>query len=335
MQSSRSTHGIAMMHRIWLSGALLALSMTACAAAAQPARHYDVGDVPLWKISADLAAGKATSVAITRAYIARIERFDASLNAVIRIAPDALEQAAASDRRRAAGKALGALDGVPVLFKDNIDAVGMPTTAGSYALLDNVPATDSEVVRRLRAAGVVILGKTNTSQFAGFRTRLSFNGSTVGGGPRNPYDRTRSACGSSNGSAVATAVSFAAAAIGTETSGSIVCPASFTGLVGIKPTIALVSRRGIVPISLTQDTAGPMTRTVKDAALLLDVMAGTDAADPWTQGADAHRTDYVKALRADALAGTRLGVVRSLAGYDERTRPLFDAALRVLSERGA
>src|SRR5690606_27980535 len=150
-------------------------------------------------------------------------------------------------------------------------------------------------------------GKANTSQFAGFRTRLAFNGSTVGGGPRNPYDLSRSACGSSNGPGAAGAASFAAATIGTETPGSVVCPASMTGLVGIKPSIALVSRRGIVPISLTQDSAGPMTHTVMDTAMLLTVLAGSDPGDPWSAEADAHKTDYVKALNVDALQGKRLG----------------------------
>ncbi len=320
----------------------LSLSLGACSEDGPPPAPYAVEEVPLSQISADLAAGNTTSVEVTKAYIARIETFDHALNSVILVAPDALDQAAASDARRAAGQALGPLDGVPVLFKDNIDAVGMPTTAGSYALEANVPAQDSEVVRRLRAAGTVIFGKTNLSQFAGFRTRLAFNGSTVGGGPHNPYDLTRSACGSSNGSGVAGAASFAAATIGTETSGSVTCPSSFTGLVGVKPSIALVSRRGIVPISLTQDTAGPMTRTVADTAMLLTVMAGSDPGDPWSVDADAHKTDYMAGLNDEALRGARLGVVRlenahDMANFDvdEKTQGPFDAALEVLVEEGA
>jgi amidase len=320
----------------------LSLSLGACSEDGPPPAPYAVEEVALSQISADLAAGHTTSVEVTKAYIARIETFDHALNSVILVAPDALDQAAASDARRAAGQALGPLDGVPVLFKDNIDAVGMPTTAGSYALEANVPAQDSEVVRRLRAAGTVIFGKTNLSQFAGFRTRLAFNGSTVGGGPHNPYDLTRDACGSSNGSGVAGAASFAAATIGTETSGSVTCPSSFTGLVGVKPSIALVSRRGIVPISLTQDTAGPMTRTVADTAMLLTVMAGSDPGDPWSADADVHKTDYMAGLNDEALRGARLGVVRLatvhyMANFDvdEKTQGPFDAALEVLVEEGA
>jgi amidase len=296
---------------------------------------YTVEEVPLHQISEDLASGRTTSVEITRAYVARIEAMDGSLNAVITIAPDALDQAMASDARRGAGQELSPLDGVPMLFKDNVDAVGMPTTAGSYALAENYPAVDSEVVRRLRAAGVVILGKANLSQFAGFRNSASLNGSTVGGGTHNPYDLTRSAAGSSNGSGIATAMSFAAASIGTETAGSIIGPSSVNGVVGMKPTIALVSRRGIVPISLNQDSSGPMTRTVRDAAMILDVIAGTDPGDPWSADADANKSDFVAALSTEALQGTRLGVLRPSGENAESTRALFDAALAVLRAEGA
>jgi amidase len=312
----------------------LCVSLAACSRE-EPAKPYAVEEVTMAQVAADLAAGKTTSVAITQAYMDRIKAYDSNLKAVILVAPDALQQAAAADQRRKDGKSLGALDGVPLLLKDNIDVVGMPTTAGSYALSENLPAQDSEVARRLRAAGVVFLGKTNTSQFAGFRTRLAFNGSTVGGGPRNPYDTSKSACGSSNGSGVAGAATFAAAAIGTETSGSVVCPSSMTGLVGMKPSIAMVSRRGIVPISLTQDTAGPMTHTVQDLAMLMNVMAGSDAGDPWSKEADAHKADFVAALDANALKGKRLGIVRGLSGYDEKTQVPFDEAVATLTSQGA
>lgn len=310
------------------------LALSACGKE-EPAKPYVVEEASLAQISADLASGATTSVALTQAYIDRIHHYDTPLKAVIRVADDALAQAAAADARRKQGKALGPLDGVPLLLKDNIDVAGMPTTAGSYALEANLPAQDSEVARRLRAAGVVFLGKTNTSQWAGFRTRLAFNGSTVGGGPHNPYDLAKSACGSSNGSGVAGAASFAAAAIGTETSGSVVCPSSMTGLVGMKPSIALVSRRGIVPISLTQDTAGPMTHTVQDLAMLLTVMAGSDPADPWSKEADAHKTDFVAALDPGALKGKRLGIIRGLSGYNEKTQVPFDEAVAVLTAQGA
>ena len=230
---------------------------------------YEVEEVTLSQVADDLASGKVTSVAVTKAYLSRIEIFDGPLNSIIAIAPDALEQAIASDKRREDGLSLGPLDGVPILLKDNIDVAGMPTTAGSYALEANLPARDSEVAKRLRAAGVIILGKTNLDQFAGFRTTASFNSSTVGGGAHNPYNLANSTCGSSSGSGVAGAVSFAAGTVGSETDGSVVCPSSANGLVGIKPTIALVSRRGVVPISHTQDSTGPMTRTGKDAAMLM------------------------------------------------------------------
>ena len=327
-----------MSYRRWARLALVAvltLSLSACREANAPAERYSVVEVPLSRISADLEAGRSTSVEITEAYIARIEAMDGPLNGVIAVAPDALEQAAASDRRRADGEALGPLDGVPILLKDNHDAVGMPTTAGSWALEQNFPAEDAEVTRRLRAAGAVILGKTNTSQFAGFRNSASLNGSTLGGGTHNPYDITRSAAGSSNGSGIAAAMSFAAATIGTETAGSVVGPSSVNGVVGMKPTIALISRRGVVPISLNQDSSGPMARTVLDVAMMLDVLAGTDPRDPWSAEADANRTDYAAALSTDALQGTRLGVLRPSGGNAETVGPLFDRALAVFTAQGA
>jgi amidase len=310
-----------------------ALALASCSRDEQ--RPYNVEEVPLAQISADLTAGKATSAAVTQAYIERIKAHDGPLHAVILIAPDALDQAAASDKRRADGKPLGPLDGVPILIKDNIDAVGMPTTAGSYALIDNLPREDAEVAKRLRAAGAVILGKVNLSQFAGWRSTASFNGSTVGGSPKNPYDLTRTPAGSSSGSGIAAAKSFAAATVGSETSGSIIGPANVSGLVGMKPTIALVSRRGIVPISHTHDTAGPMTRDVRDTAMLLNVLAGADPGDPDSKDADAHKTDYAAALDAGALKGVRLGVIRGLRGSTEKTEPVFNEAVDVLKAQGA
>lgn len=316
-------------------GLAAALSLAACSEPAPPREPYNVFEVPLYQISADLAAGKTTSAEITQGYMDRIKNLDGPLNGVIMVAPDALKQAAASDERRAAGKAIGPLDGVPILFKDNLDAVGMPTTAGSYALTENYPAADSEVVKRLRAAGAVILGKANTSQFAGYRTITGINGSPVGGSSNNPYDPARTAGGSSNGSGISAAMSFAAGTVGSETAGSIVSPSSLNGVVGMKPTIALVSRRGIVPISLTQDSAGPMVRTVRDAAMLLNVMAGSDPADPWSKDADANKKDYVAALSDTALQGKRLGVLRIGSNYNDAVAPLFNQALGVLTAQGA
>jgi len=323
------------MKRLHVAGLALIVAVGLRACTAAPAPRYDVAEVPLSQLADDLAAGRTTAAAVTQAYLDRITRYDGPLNGVIAIAPDALAQAAAADARRRAGQARGPLDGVPILLKDNIDAVGMPTTAGSFALEHNLPAEDAEVTRRLRAAGVVILGKANTSQYAGFRTSTGLNGSTVGGPTHNPYDLTKSAAGSSNGSGIAAAASFAAGAIGTETSGSITGPANANGVVGIKSTIALISRRGIVPISLTQDMAGPMTRTVRDAAMLLTVLAGSDVGDPWSRDADQHRTDYTAALAADALKGRRLAVLRGLRGHNEQTTAVFNEALQVLAAQGA
>ena len=281
---------------------------------------YVVEEAPLAQVSQDLSTGKVSAVALTRAYIDRIKTYDGPLHSVIRIAPDALEQAAASDKRRKAGHALGPLDGVPIMLKDNIDATGMPTTAGSYALIDNIPVKDAELVRRLRAAGAVILGKANMSQWAGLRTTKGFGGSTVGGTAHNPYNLTRTPAGSSSGPGIIAAASFAAGAVGSDTTGSIWGPANVNGVVGLRPTTGLISRRGIVPISSTLDTAGPMTRTVKDAAMMLTVMAGTDPADPATKDADIHKTNYAASLGTGALKGKRIGVhpgIRRLFRHDE------------------
>jgi amidase len=324
-----------MMRPLTAIALVLSVSLAACNEKQDAAKPYEVEEVSLAQISADLSAGKTTSAAVTQAYIGRINMYDERLNSVIMIAPDALQQAAASDQRRKDGKALGPLDGIPVLLKDNIDAVGMPTTAGSFAMTENMPAQDSEVTKRLRAAGAVILGKANTSQWAGLRTTGAFAGSTVGGTTRNPYDLTRTAAGSSNGSGIAAAASFAAATIGTDTTGSIMGPSSIMGLVGMRPSVALISRRGIVPVSLSQDTAGPMTRSVMDYAMMLNVVAGSDPGDPWSADADANKTDYVKALSTDSLKGKKLGVFRNTAGHTEATKPIFDAALEVLKAQGA
>jgi len=312
---------------------LVLTALVACSRADTSA--YVVEEIPLNKITADLAAGKVTSVALTKAYLVRIKTYDGPLHAIITIAPDALAQAEAADLRRAEKNVMGPLDGVPVLLKDNIDVVGMATTAGSYALIDNKPLRDSEVTRRLKAAGAVILGKTNMQQWAGFRTTARFNGSTVGGSPRNPYDLSRSPAGSSSGSAIATATSFAAATVGSDTTGSVISPASYSGVVGFRPTVALISRRGIVPISETQDTAGPIARSVTDAAMLLNVLSGSDAEDAASKDADVHKTDYVEALDVNALKGVRLGVLRGLRDDGPEYRPIFDAALAVLVSQGA
>lgn len=226
--------------------------------------------------------------------------------------------------------------GMPILIKDNIETADMPTTAGSMALIDNAPGRDAPLVARLRAAGFVILGKTNLSEWANIRSGASTSGwSAVGGLTRNPYAMDRSACGSSSGSGAAVAAGLAPVAIGTETDGSITCPAAINGIVGFKPTVGLVSRTHIVPISHSQDTAGPMTRTVEDAAIVLTVIAGTDPLDPATAEADAHKVDYRAALDADSLRGQRIGVARFLTGYHAATDAVFEQNLQALRDAGA
>jgi len=291
----------------------------------------------LFELEADLLAGRTTSVELVRLYQQRIARLNPRLHAVISLNPDALAIASQADAARAAGRSQGPLAGVPILVKDNIEtADNMATTAGSLALKDNITGRDSAVAGRLRAAGAIILGKTNLSEWANIRSSHSISGwSAVGGQARNPYALDRSPCGSSAGSGAAAAASLTGAAIGTETDGSVTCPAAVNGLVGLKPTVGLVSRANIVPISASQDTAGPMTRDVRDAALLLGVIAGSDLADPATASADAHRSDYLAGLRPDALTGVRIGVMRFAAGFHPETDRVFDQALATLTAAGA
>lgn len=261
-----------------------------------------------------------------------------SLRSIIALNTQAVTQAEASDARFKAGKALGPLDGLPILLKDNIETRDerLATTAGSLALKDNFNGRDAPIVARLRAAGVVILGKTNLSEWANIRSDNSISGwSAVGGQTRNPYALDRNTCGSSSGSGAAVAAGLAWAAIGTETDGSITCPAAINGIVGLKPTVGLLSRTYIVPISHSQDTPGPMTRTVRDAALLLNAMAGSDPADAATQEADARKVDYTAGLKPDALKGVRVGVMRYAAGFHPGTDAEFEKALAVLKAQGA
>jgi len=276
--------------------------------------------------------GAASAQTRTLAALARIERLNPALNAVIAVDPTALDQAAALDLQR---KARGPLFGMTILLKDNIEAKGpLPTTAGSLALKDNVTNRDAPLVASLRAAGAVIVGKANLSEWANFRSSNSISGwSAIGGQTRNPHALDRNPCGSSSGSGAAVAAGMVPAAIGTETDGSITCPAAVNGIVGFKPTVGLVSRTHIAPISHSQDTAGPMTRNVRDAALVLTTMAGTDPADPATAEADARRTDYVAALSADALRGRRIGVMRFADGFG--TDAPFEEALATLRRAGA
>ena len=285
--------------------------------------------------------GTMTAEQLARTYIARIAELDQSgpgVNAVLAINPDALEIARQRDEQRAKapGKATPLL-GIPVLLKDNIDTGDrMQTTAGSLALVGQPAPHDATVALKLRAAGMVILGKANLSEWANARSGHSTSGwSAVGGLTRNPYVLSRNACGSSSGPAAAVAAGFVTVAIGTETDGSINCPSSVNGIVGIKPTVGLVSRAGIVPISHTQDTAGPMARTVADAARVLTAIAGSDPADPATREADLHATDYTRFLDPDGLRGKRIGVLSKLDGYNPNSRRILKRTVAALRAAGA
>ena len=275
--------------------------------------------------------------ATTKAYVEAIAARNDQLHAVIAVNPNALADARALDAERAASKVRSPLHGAPILLKDNIESADpMATTAGSLALKDNISGRDAPMAARLRAAGAVILGKANLSEWANIRSNNSISGwSAIGGTARNPYVLDRSACGSSSGSGVAVAAGLAWAAIGTETDGSITCPAALNGLVGLKPTVGLVSRTHIVPISHSQDTAGPMTRTVTDAAQILTAIAGSDPADSATKAADSHKTDYAKGLNKDALKGVTLAVARFYTGYSPGTDAVFEQALKDLAAQGA
>jgi amidase len=291
-------------------------------------------------IAARLKGGEVTSARLVTDFkraIGKSDRAGPALHAIIALNPNALGAARGLDAERRSGRIRGPLHGIPILIKDNIESDdGTATTAGSLALAGNVPHRNAPIVERLSGAGAVILGKTNLSEWANFRSSHSISGwSAVGGQARNAYEPARSPCGSSSGSAVAVAAGFAAAAIGTETDGSITCPAAVNGLVGLKPTVGLVSRTHIVPISHSQDTAGPITRTVTDAAILLTAIAGSDAADPATLAADSHKLDYVAQLDAGALKDARIGVMRFSAGFDPKTDVVFEAALAALRRSGA
>lgn len=318
------------------------------AAAAMPAAAFAKTDLveerSLADVAAMMAAGQATSVGLTKAYLARIAAMDRpngrkgnpALRSVIAVNPDALAQARALDAERKAGHVRGPLHGVPILIKDNIETLDpMATTAGSLALRYNITRRDAPLVAQLRAAGAVILGKTNLSEWANIRSSRSMSGwSAIGGLVKNPYALDRTACGSSSGSGAAVAASFAAAAIGTETDGSVVCPSSINGVVGLKPSIGLVSRTHVVPISHSQDTPGPMARSVRDAAMLFSAMVGADPADPATAGANAYRKDYAAGLSASALSGMRVGVIRP-ADMMPDLAARYGAALDVLKAAGA
>jgi amidase len=288
-----------------------------------------------------MSSGKFSSRAITEKYLARIEEIDRrgpAVNSVLEINPEAHSIAESLDRERQEKKARGPLHGIPVLIKDNIDTADkMQTTAGSLALLGSRPSKDSFVAQKLREAGAVILGKTNLSEWANIRSSHSSSGwSGRGGQTKNPYVLDRNPCGSSSGSGAAVAANLCAAAIGTETDGSVVCPSSANGLVGIKPTVGLVSRSGIIPIAHSQDTAGPMTRTVRDAAILLTALAGVDPRDtPTGDSVGKTSTDYTKFLDPNGLKGARIGVARKYFGFNDAVDHFMEHVIDEIKKQGA
>jgi amidase len=336
--------------RLTAFGAAATLSATPLARAlgqvpATRARHrvkpFALDELTLAQLQDLQRAGRYSAVGLVKKYLARIKEIDRAgprLNSVLEPNPDAVELAAALDKERKAQGPRGPLHGIPVLIKDNIDTHDrMTTTAGSLALAGSIPPRDAFIVEKLRAAGVVLLGKTNLSEWANFRGALSTSGwSGRGGQTRNPYALSRNPSGSSSGSAVAVAANLCAVAVGTETDGSVLSPSSFCGIVGIKPTLGLLSRSGIIPIAHTQDSAGPMARTVKDAAILLAALAGTDPRDPATADSSAKGlADYTTSLDANGLRGARLGIARSFFGFDSKVDALLETALAQMKRRGA
>lgn len=319
---------------------LLGAVLAASAAPAAVAADYDVTEKSVAQLQADMTSGRVTSEQIVRAYIARIDAIDRkgpALHSVIAVNPAAVKAAQAADAARKAGKAKGPLFGIPVLVKDNIETSDeMATTAGSLALKDNITRRDSPAIARLRGAGAIILGKANLSEWANIRSSHSISGwSAIGGLVKNPYVLDRNACGSSSGSGAAVAASLAAAAIGTETDGSLVCPGSINGIVSLKPTVGLVSRTYVVPISHSQDTPGPMGRVVADVAALLTAMAGSDPGDKATTNANKRKTDYLAALKGASLKGVRLGILHTDATPPNELDAVFGRAIAAMKKRGA
>ncbi|MBB3823506.1 amidase [Xanthomonas arboricola] len=327
----------------------LSLTLSSCAHADDPARPaaaaapsaatLDLVDADVAGLQARMRDGSTTSLALTRGYLQRIASIDRAgpqLNAVIELNPQAEADARTLDAERRAGRVRGPLHGIPVLLKDNIDALPMVNSAGSLALAGFRPTRDAFLVRRLRAAGAVILGKTNLSEWANFRSTQSSSGwSARGGLTRNPYALDRNPCGSSAGTGAAIAASLATLGIGTETDGSITCPAAVNGLVGLKPTVGLVSRDGIIPISASQDTAGPMTRSVADAAALLQAIVAPDPQDLATRTAPSSTPDYLAHLKPDGLRGARLGLLRNPLREDPAIAAALDRAVQTLRAAGA
>lgn len=328
------------------SATLAAVASAACTRTSVLSRPrqdgaFELAELTIAELASGLNSGRWSVRGLAEQYLGRIEALDRRgphLGAVIELNPDARSNAESLDRELRAGKSRGPLHGIPILVKDNIEIAGrMMTTAGSLALEGNYARQDAPIAARLRAAGALILGKTNLSEWANFRSSRSVSGwSGRGGQTRNPYALDRNPSGSSSGSGAATAANLCAAAVGTETDGSIVSPSSLNGLVGIKPTVGLLSRTGIIPISKTQDTAGPMTRNVRDAALLLSVMAGVDPSDAATHDAAAHiQPDYTRFLDPNGLKGARIGVARKMFTNNPEVTKLIEGALDAMKKAGA
>lgn len=302
---------------------------------------FELDEVTVDELQASMASGERTARSIAELYLERIEALDGrgpELRSIIETNPDALAIAHELDAERAAGNVRGPLHGIPVALKDNIDTHDrMTTTAGSLALEGSIPPQDSFIAARLREAGAVILAKANLSEWAYFRgIRATSGWSARGGQCRNPHALDRNPCGSSSGSGVAASANLCALTVGTETGGSIMCPSSSNGIVGIKPTVGLWSRAGVIPISHSQDTAGPMCRTVRDAAILLGACIGVDPRDSATAASEGRGyTDYTQFLDPAGLRGARIGVVRSFPGFDPRVLALFDAAVEAMRGEGA
>jgi amidase len=304
-------------------------------------RPFQLDEITITEIQQRYKNGTYSVRQVVQLYMDRIEEIDRNgpkLNSIIMVNPDALQIADSLDRELALGKSRGILHGIPVIIKDNIDTHDeMPTTAGSRILKDSYPPQDSWVAERLREVGAVILGKANLSEWANYRASFSSSGwSGVGGQTKNPYVLDRNPCGSSSGSAVSVSANLCVVAIGTETWGSIMCPANANGIVGIKPTVGLWSRSGIVPISYTQDTAGPMARTVRDAAILLGAITGIDSSDQKTLASCGNfRRDYTQFLKKDGLLGKRIGYLKTEEGTHHKVDTLMHRAIRFLKDKGA
>jgi amidase len=341
MKRRKFLQSAALVNALALSKPSAVFSSNSAVAPEYSPREFDLAEITISELQAGMKSGKFTAQSLVRTYLERIDDVDRSgpkINSVIELNPEAAAIAEVLDRERKLGKLRGPLHGIPLLIKDNIDTADrLTTTAGSLALEGSHATRDSFVAKRLRDAGAIILGKTNLSEWANFRSSHSTSGwSGRGGQTKNPYALDRNPCGSSSGSGAGAAANLCAAAIGTETDGSVVCPSSANSLVGIKPTVGLISRSGIIPIAHSQDTAGPMARTVRDAAILLGALTGTDANDGATKdSAGKSFTDYTEFLDEDGLRGARLGVVRKSFGFNDRVDRLMNDLLGEMKRLGA